>query len=77
MEDKIVGCLFLIIAAILISTQYIVTAVSVSNLTYVGRETFYNSFFDCGYVLFLFSIFFFIAGILLLVRGYTHYKVNE
>ncbi len=40
MEDKIVGCLFLIIAAILISTQNIVTAVLVSNLTYVGREAF-------------------------------------
>jgi len=44
MGDKIVGCLFLIIAAILISTQYIVTAISVSNLTYVGQEAFYNSF---------------------------------
>lgn len=77
MEDKIVGCLFLIIAAILISTQYIVTAISVSNLTYVGQETFYNSFFDSGYVLFLFSIVFFILGILLLVRGFTLHKINE
>lgn len=77
MEDKIVGSLFLVIAAILISTQYIVTAISVSNLTYVGQETFYNSFFDSGYVLFLFSIVFFILGILLLVRGFTLHKINE
>jgi len=77
MEDKIVGCLFLIIAAILISTQYIVTAVNVSNLTYVSQEAFYNSFFDSGYVLLLFSIVFFILGILLLVRGFTLHKINE
>lgn len=77
MVDKIIGALLLVIGAIFLSTQYIVTAVLVSNLTYVGREAFYHSFFDSGYVLFLFSIIFFIAGILLLVRGYTHHKVNE
>ncbi|MGE7840203.1 hypothetical protein ACQKNX_05360 [Lysinibacillus sp. NPDC093712] len=77
MEDKIVGSLFLLIAAICISTQYIVTAILVSNLTYASKEAFYHSFFDSGYVLFLFSLIFFIVGILFLVRGFTHHRMNE
>ncbi|MFJ7662091.1 hypothetical protein ACIQXW_06775 [Lysinibacillus sp. NPDC097162] len=77
MEDKIIGTLFLVIAAILISSQYIVTAVIVSNLTYVGREAFYNSFFNSGYILFLFSIIFFILGVVLIVRGFTIHKIDE
>jgi uncharacterized membrane protein len=76
MEDKIVGALFIVIAAIFISTQYIVTAILVSNLPYSSKEAFYQSFFDAGYVLLLFSLIFFIIGILLMVRGFTHYK-NE
>ncbi|MFJ7662093.1 hypothetical protein ACIQXW_06790 [Lysinibacillus sp. NPDC097162] len=76
MEDKIVGSLFLLIAAIFISTQYIVTAILVSNLPYTSKEAFYQSFFDAGYVLLLFSLIFFIVGILLLVRGFTQHKMN-
>lgn len=77
MEDKIVGSLFILIAAIFISTQYIVTAILVSNLSYASKESFYHSFFDSGYVLFLFSLIFFIVGILFLVRGFSHLRMNE
>lgn len=68
MNHKILGTLFFVVSAILISTQYIVTAILTLNLGSSDKGTFYNIFFNSGYVLVVLGVIFFIVGIILFVR---------
>lgn len=68
MNRKILGTLFFVVSAILISTQYIVTAILTLNLGSSDKGTFYNVFFNSGYVLVVSGVIFFIVGIILFVR---------
>lgn len=68
MDRKILGTLFFVVSAILISTQYIVTAILTLNLGSSDKGTFYNVFFNSGYVLVVSSVIFFIVGIILFIR---------
>ncbi|EFI66006.1 hypothetical protein BFZC1_24185 [Lysinibacillus fusiformis ZC1] len=68
MDRKILGTLFFVVSAILISTQYIVTAILTLNLGSSDKGTFYNIFFNSGYVLVVLGVIFFIVGIILFVR---------
>jgi hypothetical protein len=70
LNHKILGTLFFVVSAILISTQYIVTAILTLNLGSSDKGTFYNIFFNSGYVLVVLGVifFFFIVGIILFVR---------
>jgi len=68
LDRKILGTLFFVVSAILISTQYIVTAILTLNLGSSDKGTFYNIFFNSGYVLVVLGVIFFIVGIILFVR---------
>jgi hypothetical protein len=68
LDRKIWGTLFFVVSAILISTQYIVAAILTLNLGSSDKGTFYNVFFNSGYVLVVSSVIFFIVGIILFVR---------
>jgi len=68
LDRKILGTLFFVVSAILISTQYIVTATLTLNLGSSDKGTFYNIFFNSGYVLVVLGVIFFIVGIILFVR---------
>jgi len=68
LNHKILGTLFFVVSAILISTQYIVTAILTLNLGSSDKGTFYTIFFNSGYVLVVLGVIFFIVGIILFVR---------
>ncbi|KMN37101.1 MULTISPECIES: hypothetical protein [Bacilli] len=74
MNHKILGTLFFVVSAILISTQYIVTAILTLNLGSSDKGTFYNIFFNSGYVLVVLGVIFFIVGIILFVRDMVEKK---
>jgi hypothetical protein len=74
LNHKILGTLFFVVSAILISTQYIVTAILTLNLGSSDKGTFYNIFFNSGYVLVVLGVIFFIVGIILFVRDMVEKK---
>lgn len=76
-NNRILGTGLLIVSAILISAQYITTAILTLNIKDSSKGTFFHVFDNSGVLLIVFSILFFLIGLILIGMDLIQYKNNK
>lgn len=68
-KNIVVGSVFLLMSAVLLSAQYMTSAIIMSSRNEWSNNAINQGFFSGGYVLFSLSILFFFIGIFLIVTS--------